>query len=77
MPRGKKGTGPGARKRLQRQLGYPTGSDAYASLQMTQEETKLVYEALRAHPRAKLGTREGAIVSNILYRLTEAVMGRD
>lgn len=75
MPRGKPGTGPNARKRVQRDLAMK--GDVYVSLQMNHEETKLVYEILRSHPRAKLGTREGAVVNNVLYRMTEAVMSKD
>lgn len=73
MPRGKKGTGPYSRKRLQRSLDYPTGSDAYAALHLTQEETRCVYEALRRID-APIGTRKAAVAANVLYRLSEAVM---
>lgn len=73
MPRGMRGTGPGARKRLQRDLGYGTESDAYVKLYLNAEEARLIYEGLRKLP-AEVGTREGAIVMNILYRITEQVM---
>jgi hypothetical protein len=73
MPRGKKGTGPYSRKRLQRSLDYPTGSDAYAALHLTQEETRCVYTALRSLD-VSIGTRAAAVAANVLYRLSEAVM---
>ena len=76
MPRGKRGTGPGARKRLQKALGYSTKSDAYLKLHLNREEAKLVFDSLRSHT-AKLGTRESAIATNIMYRITEQVMGAD
>jgi hypothetical protein len=74
MPRGVRGTGPGARKRSQRD--YPSGSDAYSRLDLTQEETRVVYESLRAL-EAPIGTRRGAVCANVLYRLTESVMSHE
>lgn len=74
MPRGKPGTGSGARKRVQRNLGYSKDSDAYIKLQLSKEEAKLVYARLKTGPE-QLGTREGAIATNIMYRITEQVMG--
>jgi hypothetical protein len=73
MPRGMRGTGPGARKRLQSTLGYTTKSDAYVTLYLTQEEARLIYTGLKALPH-KMESREGAVAMNILYRITEQVM---
>lgn len=73
MPRGMRGTGPGARKRLQRELQAETESDAYVKLYLTQEEAKLLYDGLRALP-AEVGTRNSALVMNILYRITEQIV---
>jgi hypothetical protein len=68
-----RGTGPGARKRLQQALRASGDSDTYVKLYLTQEEARLIYEGLRGLP-AEIGTRDGAIIMNILYRITEQVM---
>ncbi len=73
MPRGMRGTGPGARKRLQSTLGYATKHDTYVTLYLTQEEARLIYTGLKALPH-KMESREGAVAMNILYRITEQVM---
>lgn len=72
MPRGMRGTGPGARKRLQNLLG-DTNKDAYVTLYLTQEEARLIYTGLKALPH-KMESREGAVAMNVLYRITEQVM---
>lgn len=74
MPRGKRGTGPGARKRSQRQ--YPKDSDSYIKLPLSREEAKLVYKRLKTGPE-ELGTKEGALAVNVMSRITEQVMGAD
>jgi hypothetical protein len=58
---------------LQALLGYSTGSDAYVKLQLSEEESLLVYNGLRALP-IEMGTRESAIVMNLLVRITEQVL---
>ena len=73
MPRGMRGTGPGARKRLQSTLGYATKSDSYVTLYLTQEEARLIYTGLKVLPH-KMESREGAVAMNLLYRITEQVM---
>lgn len=73
MPRGMRGTGPGARKRLQSTLGYAGKADSYVTLYLTQEEARLIYTGLKALPH-KMESREGAVAMNILYRITEQVM---
>jgi len=75
MPRGMRGTGPGARKRLQRHLGYDTESAAYTKLYLNEEETRVFYNRL-TQPPPKIGTREGAIEMNMIYRITEQVMAK-
>ena len=70
MPKGKRGTGPGARKRIQRFLNYPTSSAAYRLVELTLEEASLIYEGIRLLP-ADLGSRQGAFLVNLMYRITE------
>lgn len=72
MPRGVRGSGPGARKRLQRE--YPKGSEEYIKLTLSREEAKLLFTSLRQLP-AEIGTRQAALATNIMYRITEQVMG--
>ncbi len=73
MPRGMKGTGPGARKRLQREGKV---DEQYVKLYLTEEEARLIFEGLRQLP-LDMGTRAGAVTMNILYRITEQVMTRE
>ena len=71
-----RGTGPGARKRLQRDLRHSAKGESYVKLYLTEEEARLIFEGLRRLP-PDLGTRAGAVTMNILYRITEQVMTRD
>jgi hypothetical protein len=68
-----RGTGPGARKRLQSTLGHATRGETYVTLYLTQEEARLIYAGLKALPH-KMESREGAVAMNVLYRITEQVM---
>ena len=74
MPRGMRGTGPGARKRLQREGNHR--DEQYVKLYLTEEEARLIFEGLRQLP-LDMGTRTGAVTMNILYRITEQVMTRE
>jgi hypothetical protein len=67
MPRGKRGTGPGARKRLQ------SDEEPNIKLWLTEEESRLVYEAIKVAP-SRFGTREGALLMNVCVRIMEQTM---
>jgi hypothetical protein len=69
-----RGTGPGARKRLQREGN--NRDEQYVKLYLTEEEARLIFEGLRQLP-LDMGTRAGAVTMNILYRITEQVMTRE
>jgi hypothetical protein len=72
MPRGKPGTGPHARKRLQRELMTP--EDEYMRLALSEDETRTLYGVVQDHLKKSFGTREGFHLSNVAYRITEYVM---
>lgn len=69
MPRGKPGTGPFARKRLQNAL--MSLEDTYMRLPLTEKETREVYYCLQralANGWGRDGTLE---IQNVAYRITE------
>lgn len=72
MPRGKPGTGPHARKRIQRQFAQP--DEEYMRLPLSEDETRAVYDVLQEALKKTFGTTEGFHLSNVTYRITEYVM---
>jgi hypothetical protein len=72
MPRGKPGTGPHARKRIQRQ--FTTPETEYMRLALSEEETKTLYTVVQEALKKTFGTTEGFHLSNVAYRITEYVM---
>lgn len=72
MPRGKPGTGPNARKRLQRVL--QSVDEEYMRLALSEEETCEVYDALTEAAKKAFGTTKGFHLTNVTYRITEFVM---
>jgi hypothetical protein len=74
MPRGIPGSGPNARKRLQRELQGGLESTEYLRLPLTEEETQAVYHAVTEGSRNGFGTKVGFHLTNVAYRITEYVM---
>jgi hypothetical protein len=72
MPRGKPGTGPHARKRIQRQ--FATTETEYMRLALSEDETRALYGTIQEALKQSFGTREGFHLSNVAYRITEYVM---
>lgn len=71
MPRGKPGTGPFARKRLQNAM--TALSDTYMRLPLTERETKVVYEWITELLAKRLGEPGSFEIQNVMYRITEHV----
>ncbi len=72
MPRGKPGTGPHARKRIQAQ--FQTPETEYLRLPLSEDETRALYTALQETLKVSFGTQLGFHLSNVTYRITEYVM---
>jgi hypothetical protein len=71
MPRGKPGTGPFARKRLQHAV---TGlEDTYMRLPLSERETKVVYQWLTELLARRLGEEGSFEIQNVMYRIGEHV----
>jgi hypothetical protein len=71
MPRGKPGTGPFARKRLQHAITQL--EDTYMRLPLTEKETRVVYEWMTELLAKRLGQDGSFEVQNVMYRITEHV----
>ena len=74
MPRGIPGSGPNARKRLQRELQGGLEATEYLRLPLTEEETQAVYHAVTEGSRNGFGTKVGFHLTNVGYRIAEYVM---
>lgn len=71
MPRGKPGTGPFARKRLQHAITQL--EDTYMRLPLTEKETRVLYEEMTGWLSKNLGQPGSFEMQNIMYRITEHV----
>lgn len=71
MPRGKPGTGPHARKRLQNALSQP--SDTYMRLPLSEEETRVLYKRIQHWLGDNFAQSESFALQNVAYRITEHV----
>lgn len=71
MPRGKPGTGPFARKRLQHAV--TTMQDIYMRLPLSEKETKAVYYCVQRALANGWGRQESMELQNVAYRITEHV----
>jgi hypothetical protein len=71
MPRGKPGTGPFARKRLQNAVTQL--ADTYMRLPLTEKETRVVYEWMTELLSKRLGHDGSYEIQNVMYRITEHV----
>jgi hypothetical protein len=71
MPRGKPGTGPFARKRLQHAITQL--EDTYMRLPLTEKETKVLYEWITELLARRLGDPGGFEMQNVMYRISEHV----
>lgn len=71
MPRGKPGTGPFARKRLQHAT--TTGEDTYMRLPLSEKETRYTYSWLTELLAQRLGEPGSFEVQNVMYRISEHV----
>jgi len=71
MPRGKPGTGPFARKRLQHAITQL--EDTYMRLPLTERETKVLYEWITELLARRLGEPGGFEMQNVMYRISEHV----
>ena len=80
MPTGHPGTGKGAKangKRPKRRVKRRKVEESFIAPELSRFETKVLYKRLRSLPRAGVGQREGAALSSILAKVTEAVISRD
>lgn len=71
MPRGKPGTGPFARKRLQHAITQL--EDTYMRLPLTEKETRVLYERMTEWLARNLGNEGSYEIQNVMYRITEHV----
>ena len=71
MPRGKPGTGPFARKRLQHAI--TEGTDTYMRLPLSEKETRFVYSWLTELMAQRLGEPGSFEIQNVMYRISEHV----
>jgi hypothetical protein len=71
MPRGKPGTGPFARKRLQHAM--TTLTDTYMRLPLSEGETKYLYEWITELLARRLGEPGSFEIQNVMYRISEHV----
>ena len=71
MPRGKPGTGPYARKRLQNALSVE--GEVYMRLPLTENETRAVYYTIQRNLANGWGREDAMELQNVVYRITEHV----
>jgi hypothetical protein len=71
MPRGKPGTGPFARKRLQHAM--TTMDDTYMRLPLSEKETRVLYQWITELLARRLGEEGSFEVQNVMYRISEHV----
>jgi len=69
MPRGKPGTGPFARKRLQHALTQL--EDTYMRLPLTEAEARAVYYCIHRTLASGWGRVDSLELQNVVYRITE------
>lgn len=71
MPRGKPGTGPFARKRLQHAM--TTLEDTYMRLPLSEQETRRLYEWITELLARRLGEPGSFEIQNVMMRIAEHV----
>lgn len=69
MPRGKPGTGPFARKRLQQAI--TDLADTYMRLPLTEKETRALYYCIHRALANGWGKDDSLELENVVYRITE------
>lgn len=77
MPTGIPGSGKNG-KRPRRKVKRRRPQEAsFIAPDLTRAETKVLYRRLSTTPRTKVSVREGAAVSSLLAKITEAVIARE
>lgn len=68
----------GKRSKPRRKVKRRKPQDAsFIAPDLSRAETQVLYRRLRTHPRTKVSVREGAAVSSLLAKITEAVIARE
>jgi hypothetical protein len=79
VPTGIPGSGRGAKtngKRPRRKVKRRKPEESFIAPELSRFETQVLYKRLSRLPRAGVGVREGAALSSIIAKMTEAVITR-